>query len=70
VTGKVVLCIDAILSHHQLERDDFSDQAEPEAARESARRLARIARAAGAPMLLGHDPDQWATIRHAPDFYA
>ncbi|MCW2951613.1 MAG: beta-lactamase domain protein [Conexibacter sp.] len=69
-TGNVVLCIDAILSHHQLERDDFSDQVEPEAARESAHRLARIARTAGAPLLFGHDPDQWATIRHAPDFYA
>lgn len=68
-SGRVVLCIDAILSHHQVERDDWSDQVEPDAARASGHRLQAIARATGAPLWFGHDPDQWATLRHAPDGY-
>ncbi len=68
-SGTIVLGIDAVLSHHQLERDDWSDQVDPDAATASGRRLARLAHAAGAPLWFGHDPDQWATLRHAPAFY-
>ena len=70
VTGRVVLCIDAIVSHHQVDRGSWSDQPAPAAAEESGRRLLEIARTHAAPLIFGHDPDQWGTLRRAPAFYA
>ncbi|MHB1468681.1 MAG: N-acyl homoserine lactonase family protein [Solirubrobacteraceae bacterium] len=68
-TGPVVLAIDAILSRHQLALGAWGDQADPESAARSGRRLAELARERDATLLFGHDPEQWASIRHAPDFY-
>lgn len=68
-TGPVILAIDAILSHHQIEADSWADQADPEGARESARRLQRMARDRDAMLLFGHDPQQWDQVRHPPYFY-
>jgi len=35
----------------------------------SVARVRRIARRAGATVITGHDPGQWGTLKHAPDFY-
>jgi N-acyl homoserine lactone hydrolase len=67
--GPIVLAIDAILSHHQVDGDTWSDQAEPEAARESAHRLLDLARRRDAVLMYGHDPRQPSELRHAPRFY-
>jgi N-acyl homoserine lactone hydrolase len=68
-TGPMVLAIDAIISQHQVDTDSWVGQPDPELARESGRRLQRLAAARDAPILFGHDPVQWAGIRHAPAFY-
>ena len=38
--------------------------------RRSIHRLRRLAWRADAMVIGGHDPDQWPTIKRAPDFYA
>jgi N-acyl homoserine lactone hydrolase len=38
--------------------------------RRSIQRLRRLAWRADAMVICGHDPDQWPTIKRAPDFYA
>jgi N-acyl homoserine lactone hydrolase len=68
-TGPIVLAIDAIISSHQLETDSWAGQPDPETARASGQLLQQIARRHDAQIFFGHDPDQWAAIRHAPDFY-
>jgi N-acyl homoserine lactone hydrolase len=35
----------------------------------SVRKLRRLAWRAKATIVAGHDPDQWPTLRHAPDYY-
>ncbi len=35
----------------------------------SIARIRRLAWRAGAEVIVGHDPDQWRTLRHAPEFY-
>jgi N-acyl homoserine lactone hydrolase len=68
-TGKVLLAIDAIYIQANLDHDAWDGQADPETARESAARLVRIAREEDALLVYGHDPDQWQTLRRAPDSY-
>jgi N-acyl homoserine lactone hydrolase len=68
-TGKVLLCIDAIYIQANLDHDAWGGQADPETAKESAAKLVRIAREEDALMVYGHDPDQWQTLRKAPEFY-
>ena len=38
--------------------------------RRSIQRLRRLAWRADATVICGHDPDQWPTIKRAPDYYA
>jgi hypothetical protein len=38
--------------------------------RRSIQRLRRLAWRAEAMVICGHDPDQWPTIKRAPDYYA
>jgi N-acyl homoserine lactone hydrolase len=35
----------------------------------SVRKLRRLAWRAGATVVAGHDPEQWPTLKHAPDYY-
>jgi len=35
----------------------------------SVRKLRRLAWRANATVVAGHDPDQWPTLKHAPDYY-
>jgi len=68
-SGTKLLAIDAIYTRHNLESDAWGSQADPVAARQSAHRLAEVAAAEGAELIFGHDPGQWQTLRHAPQFY-
>lgn len=36
---------------------------------DSVRKLRRLAWRANATVVAGHDPDQWPTLRHAPEYY-
>jgi len=36
----------------------------------SVQKIKRLAWRADATIIAGHDPDQWATLKHAPDYYA
>jgi N-acyl homoserine lactone hydrolase len=69
-TGLVILAIDAIKSQHQLD-DGTWEAAAYAKARHSGERLATLSREAGKGSLLifGHDADQWAALRHAPEWY-
>ena len=63
-TGPVILAADAI-NRATEPAEDFSDARDPAAAQASAARLLAL------PGLLiyGHDPEQWQTLRKAPDVY-
>jgi glyoxylase-like metal-dependent hydrolase (beta-lactamase superfamily II) len=70
-TGPVLLTADAVDNAAQWEgrlrpRGLFS---KGQAAR-SRERLRELARATGALLVLGHDPENWARLRHAPASYA
>lgn len=69
-TGLVVLAIDAIKSQHQLD-DGAWEEPHYDQARRSGERLATLFREAGERGLLvfGHDAEQWAALRHAPEWY-
>ncbi|HET8632382.1 MAG TPA: N-acyl homoserine lactonase family protein [Thermomicrobiales bacterium] len=67
--GAFLLTIDAIYNRDQLAADDWGAYADQEAARASARKVQEIAREAGATLVYGHDAAQWATLRHAPEYY-
>jgi N-acyl homoserine lactone hydrolase len=68
-TGKVLIAGDAIDTAEHLERDLWTHCPEPEVARASARRLARLAEQEDALLLYGHDSAQWSTLRLSPQFY-
>lgn len=68
-TEKFLLAIDAIYTPAQLAADDWGAYADQAAARASARRVQELAAARGATLIYGHDPAQWASLRHAPAYY-
>jgi len=68
-TGVVILAIDAIYSRVNHERGNYKIGFDPEAGRRSAERLIALAEAENAMLIYGHDPEQWATLRKAPDSY-
>lgn len=65
-SGTLVLAIDAVLSHHQVESDSWADQDAPDAAYASAHRLLALAEERNARVLYGHDPDQWHQLGPKP----
>ena len=67
-TGPVLLVSDAISRPAEIE-EGFDTAFDPPTARESARRLMRLAEARGAFVIYGHGPSQWPELRKAPDFY-
>jgi N-acyl homoserine lactone hydrolase len=71
VSGKkVLLTIDAIMSRANVERDSWSLQSDPDAARQSAHRLAAIADEHDAFVIYGHDHVQKDELTYAPHWYA
>jgi N-acyl homoserine lactone hydrolase len=65
-TGQVILCGDAVYERRNYDEDDWSDQADPAVARESALRLLDLSRQAPGVMFYGHDAEQAKTIRWSP----
>lgn len=68
-TGPVVLACDAISRRAELESNRYGGVWDEEQARASAHRLVELAEREGAMLVFGHDPDQWPTLRKAPQFY-
>ena len=68
-TGPVILAIDAIYLKDNIEAENWARYAEPGRARASARKLLDLAHREGAMLIYGHDPEQWAMLRKAPEFY-
>jgi len=66
-TGKVILCGDAVYCQDNFDRDAWDGQAHPELARQSAHELRHLAEQDGALMVYGHDPEQFHTLRKAPE---
>lgn len=68
-TGPVLLAVDALRSRDELEQRRSNRYTDEAAWRESAERVAALARAEDAFLVFGHDAEQWPTLRKAPDFY-
>jgi N-acyl homoserine lactone hydrolase len=66
----LVLTSDAIMSRENIERDSWSLQSDPEAARLSAHRLVALAEERDAFMVFGHDHVQMETLPYAPRWHA
>jgi len=64
-----LLAIDTIYTADQLATDDWGAYQNADAARASAARVRALAATHGATLVYGHDAAQWATLRHAPEFY-
>lgn len=67
-TGPVLLASDAISRPAELE-EGFAGAPDPAAARASAARLMALADERDAFVIYGHWPDQWPTLRKAPEKY-
>lgn len=67
-TGPVLLASDAISRPEEI-AERFDTAWRPEAAIASAERLMRIAEERGAFVIYGHGPEQWGTLRKAPEVY-
>jgi N-acyl homoserine lactone hydrolase len=68
-SGDILIAGDAIDTAEHIQRDLWTHCPEPDAARQSALHLQSIAAERNALLLLGHDPDQWQTLRLSPKFY-
>lgn len=66
---RMLLAIDCIYTQAQYESGDWGAYVDREAAIASAEKLRDIARNEGADLIYGHDIAQWATLRHAPEYY-
>jgi N-acyl homoserine lactone hydrolase len=67
-TGAMLLASDAISRPGEV-AEGFAGADDPGAARASATRLVALAETLGARVIYGHDPEQWLTLRKAPDGY-
>lgn len=68
-TGPVLLAIDAIYTRVNHERANYQVAQDSEQARRSAERIIQIAEREGAMLIYGHDPEQWAELKKAPERY-
>lgn len=68
-TGAVILAADAINRAEELETGINSGGWDQELARASTRRLVEMTRSERAFLIYGHDPEQWRTLKKAPEFY-
>lgn len=69
-TGKMVIGIDTIYVQDNLDKDNWGAYSDPDAARASAKKLQEIAEREDAMLLYGHDPNQWKTLKKAPEYYS
>ncbi len=68
-TGYVLLIGDAIARPSEL-TEGFGGAWDHDLARASADKLMNIAQSHNAFVIYGHDPEQWPTLKKAPEFYA
>ena len=72
-TGPVLLAIDAVPHSSMTDAETrvvFPMDEDEAATRASTRKLAEVVRREGVALTIyGHDPEQWPTLRHAPEFY-
>lgn len=68
-TGPVLWASDAISRPAEID-EGFDTAADPATALASAHRLMALAETRGAWVIYGHGPEQWPTLRKAPDSYA
>ena len=68
-SGPVLLACDAISRPQEWEEDRYGGAWDEEQVRASARRVMQLASAERAFLIYGHDPEQWQTLRKAPEFY-
>ena len=68
-TSVVILAIDAIYSRVNREARNYKIGADPLQGVASADRLIALAEQENALLIYGHDPEQWATLRKAPETY-
>lgn len=68
-TGPVLLMGDAIGRPEEIELG-FIGSWNEQMARESGAKLMKIAEQTNALIIYGHDPEQWPTLKKAPDFYS
>jgi glyoxylase-like metal-dependent hydrolase (beta-lactamase superfamily II) len=70
-TGPVLLTADAVDNRAQWEgREHPRALFSREDARRSLERLRELARQTDALLVLGHEPEDWSRLKHAPDCYA
>jgi len=67
-TGPVLLTSDAISRPAEI-TEGFDTAPDPATAQASAARLMQLANDHSAHILYGHCPDQWPTLKKAPDFF-
>ncbi len=73
-TGTVILAIDAIPHSSMLDPETrwvMPIDMDEKGTRESTRKLIELAKRENAAFIVhGHDAEQWATLKHAPEFYS
>lgn len=60
---------DAVYTEEHWRQDKVGAVVDAAAARASIERLRQIAAAEKARLIFGHDPAQWDSLKHAPDYY-
>jgi N-acyl homoserine lactone hydrolase len=68
-TGPFLFTVDAVYTEALWNSNRLGANRNEQEARQSMDRLRQIARETGARVIFGHDPKQWATLRHAPEYY-
>ncbi len=68
-SGLLLMPVDAVYTRALWERNELGAGANAEDARRSMDRLRQLAQETGAQLIFGHDPEQWPTLRHAPEYY-
>ena len=68
-TGAVLLTCDAIGRPAELEPGGFAGSWDVEQAEASGAKLMSIAEKEAALVIYGHDPEQWITLKKAPQWY-
>jgi len=67
--GPVILAADAIDSARMADGRQFPDYYDADASNRSIDRLLALSQELGAPIIYGHDWDQWSTLPHSPEPY-
>ncbi|HYP61155.1 MAG TPA: N-acyl homoserine lactonase family protein [Thermomicrobiales bacterium] len=68
--GPVILAADAIDSARMAETRQFPDYYDADATNCSIDRLLELSREQDAPIIFGHDYEQWSTLPHSPEPYS